>query len=77
MNRARTETTVGKMRTIRSLKGKTLRIDIEGGSYVTIQKDGEQWCVHLNKKPLDFRGTYKEAVSYAWSVVHLVDCDMM
>lgn len=77
MNRARSETTIGKLRTIRSLNGKKIRIDIEGGSYVTIEKSGKEWIVFLNRKPLEFKGNYNNAVKYAWKIVELVDCDLM
>lgn len=73
----RKATTFGKLRTIRSLRGKKIRIDIEGGSYVTIEKSGANWIVLLNNKPLEFKGNYNEAVKYAWKVVELVDCDLM
>lgn len=77
MIRARSETTFGKLRTIRSLNGKKIRIDIEGGSYVTIEKCNSKWIVLLNRKPLEFEGNYNEAVKYAWKIVELVDCDLM
>jgi hypothetical protein len=74
--KTRKPTTFGKLRTIRTLGGKTLRIDIENGSYVTIKKTNSAWSVLLNNKILDFEGDFRECVSYAWKVVQWVDCDM-
>lgn len=74
--KTRKPTTFGKLRTIRTLGGKTLRIDIEGGSYVIIKKINNAWRVLLNNKVLDFSGSYSECVQYAWKVVQLIDCDM-
>lgn len=75
--RHRKATTFGKLRTIRTLGGKTLRIDIEGGSYVTIKKIDNKWKVLLNNRALDFDGDFRACVGYAWKVVQLVDCDMV
>lgn len=74
--KTRKPTTFGKLRTIRTLGGKTLRIDIEGGSYVTIKKINNVWKVLLNNRVLDYDGDFRACVSYAWKVVQWVDCDM-
>lgn len=71
----RKPTTFGKLRKIRSLSGKSLRIDIENGSYVVIQKIDNSWRVLLKKEITPFEGTFNEAVQYAWKVVEWVDSD--
>lgn len=73
----RKTTTFGKLRTIRSLTGKSLRIDIENGSYVIIKKIDGSWKVLLNKTILNFSGSFNDAIRHAWHVVELADCDLM
>lgn len=71
----RKQTTFGKLRTIRSLSGKSLRIDIENGSYVVIKKIDNKWKVLFEKEVTTFEGSFNEAVKYAWEVVEWVDSD--
>lgn len=74
---SRKATTFGKLRTLRSFTGKSLRIDIENGSYVVIKKIDDSWRVLLEKRVLEFSGSFNDAVKYAWKIVELVDCDLM